>query len=566
MYDLIIRNGTVVDGTGLPRYRADVAIAGERIAKIGRINERGHREFDAGGQVVSPGFIDGHTHMDAQVFWDPLGTSSCWHGVTSVVMGNCGFTLAPARKDQRRFVISSLERAEDIKAATIDAGIDWTWERFRSYLEALERLPRGINYAANIGHSALRTWAMGERAFDQAATEDDLALMQSELSDALKAGAIGFTTSRGHHLMMDDRPVASRIAEWSEVEQLVGTMGRMGGGLFELAEDFRGYEPEHQLRNLERLKTLAVDSGVPITFGVLSAPENPGGWKLRLDLLDATAAAGGRMFGQSHARDISILLSFRTRLPFDMLDEWRPVRALSLDEQRKAFTDRDVRARLVQAARHGPYPKGYGTESRPPDYERLCALRTALPDRNPSVASIAAVRGIDPVEAMIDLALETDFNQFFQQPVSNLDMAHVEAILRHPQTVVTFSDSGAHVSQIMDSSIPTTLLAYWVRERGLFSLEEGVRMITLAPARAWGFHDRGLVREGMVADLNVFDPARILPALPEVRRDLPGNGLRLTQRCQGILATIVSGQVLLLHGEHTGALPGKLLRGSLAAP
>ena len=566
MYDLIIRNGTIIDGTGLPRYRADVAVVGARIAKIGRIRERGHREIDAEGQVVSPGFIDGHTHMDAQVFWDPLGTSSCWHGVTSVVMGNCGFTLAPARRDQRRFVISSLERAEDIKAATIDAGIDWTWDRFRSYMEALDLLPRGINYAANIGHSALRTWAMGERAFDQPATEDDLSLMQSELADALKAGAIGFTTSRGHHLMMDDRAVASRVAEWSEIERLVGTMGSMGGGLFELAEDFRGYEPEHQVRNLDRLKTLAVRSGVPITFGVLSAPENPGGWKLRLDLLDATAAAGGRMFGQSHARDISILLSFRTRLPFDMLDEWKPVRMLPLDEQRRAFMDRVVRARLVQAAHHGRYAEGYGAESRPPDYDRLCAIHTALPDQNPSVASIAASRGIDPVEAMIELALETDFNQFFQQPVSNLDMAHVQAILRHPRTVVTFSDSGAHVSQIMDSSIPTTLLAYWVRERGLFSLEEGVRMISLAPARAWGFHDRGLVREGMAADLNVFDPARILPALPEIRRDLPGNGLRLTQKCQGILATVVSGQVLLVNGEHTGALPGKLLRGSLTAP
>ena len=230
-YDMVIRNGTVVDGSGLGSFRADVGIVDDRIAFVGRITDRGNREIDADGHVVTPGFIDGHTHMDAQVFWDATGSSSCWHGVTSAVMGNCGFTLAPVRSDQRALVVRNLERAEDMDPAALAAGIDWSFETFPEYLDAVDRLPKGINFAANIGHSALRTWAMGERAFDSEATDDDLALMRGQLADALRAGAIGFSTSRSeHHETSDDRPVASRLASWDEVVQLVGVMGDLGSG------------------------------------------------------------------------------------------------------------------------------------------------------------------------------------------------------------------------------------------------------------------------------------------------------------------------------------------------
>src|SRR4051795_553794 len=237
-YDLVIRNGDVVDGSGLPRYRADVGVRRGRIVTIGRIRDRGTDEIDAEGHVVTPGFIDGHTHMDAQVLWDPLGTCSCYHGVTSVIMGNCGFTLAPARASERHLVVRNLERAEDISADAMAQGIEWTWETFPEYLDTLDRVPKGINYAAHIGHSALRTWAMGERAFEQEATPDDLAVMARELRDALRAGAIGFTTSRTpNHETADDRPVASRLASWSEVEALVGVMGDVGTGMFEIAQE-----------------------------------------------------------------------------------------------------------------------------------------------------------------------------------------------------------------------------------------------------------------------------------------------------------------------------------------
>lgn len=404
------------------------------------MSERGFQDIDAEGLVVGPGFIDGHTHMDAQIFWDPLGTSSCWHGVTSVVMGNCGLTLAPARPVHRGFIVSTLERAEDISASTMEAGINWTWDTFRSYLDALDGLPKGINYGANIGHSALRIWAMGERAFDQPATRDDLASMERELRDALRAGAIGFTTSRARHEMSDSRPVASRVSEWSEIEHLVTAMGQMGAGLFEFAENFRSMDHETQARDLARVRDLAVSSGVPITFGILSSSENPRGWKDRLELLDSTSASGGRIFGQCHAREISVLTSFRTQLPFDVLDEWRQFRSAPLDEQRMALSNREFRARLVHAAHHGKYSKLVGAEPGELDYSALFVVRSALPGAQLSVAQIAAERGLDPVDAMIELALESDFEQFFFQPVSNLNLDHVAEILRHPRTIMTFSD------------------------------------------------------------------------------------------------------------------------------
>jgi N-acyl-D-aspartate/D-glutamate deacylase len=560
-YDLVIRGGTVVDGTGLAGFRADVAVTGGRIAEVGRVRERGAEEIDADGMVVTPGFVDGHTHMDAQVFWDPLGSCSCWHGVTTVVMGNCGFTLAPARPDRRDLVVANLERAEDISPAAMAAGIEWTWDTFRGYLDAVDRLPKGINYASNIGHSALRTWVMGERAWDGPASEDDLAAMERELGDALDAGAIGFTTSLGSHLTPDGRPVASRLAEWTEIERLVGLLGDKGAGLFELAGTPPGATPEEKRA---RLRDLAVGTGVPVTFG-LFALRNDESWREQLALLDATAAAGGRMFGQSHSRDISNVLSFLTQLPFDRLPEWQAVRALPVEEQRVALADPEVRARLVEAAHHGEYPRGaVGGEARKPNYETLRVVRSALPGRNPTVASVAAERGVDPVEAMIDLALERDLDQFFLQPNVNFDLDAVLEILRHPRTVMTFSDSGAHVSQIMDASIQTVLLAYWVRERQAFTLEEAVRMITSVPATSWGFADRGILREGLVADLNVFDPATITPELPTVRHDLPAGATRLVQKTSGIRATVVGGQVVVADGEHTGALPGRLLRGPLA--
>jgi N-acyl-D-amino-acid deacylase len=559
-YDVVIRDGLVVDGSGFGAYRADVGITGGRITRIGRIRERGAQELDAEGHAVTPGFIDGHTHLDAQVFWDPQGANSCWHGVTTAVMGNCGFTLAPVNDDARALVVRNLERAEDIDPAALSS-IEWSWETFPEYLDAVDRLPKAINYAANIGHSALRTWAMGERAFEAEADADDLARMKAELAAALRAGAIGLTTSRSeHHETSDGRPVASRLAAWEEVCELVGVMSELGTGILEGgSEHVLSADPDERELARTRMRALAAETGVTMTMGIIAT--NPGGYEM-LDLIDGVAAAGGRMIGQSHCRGINVLLSFATRLPFDLLPEWHDVRALPDDEQLRALRNPTVRERLIKAGMEGDYSRwrGIGAMPRRPDFDGIRVYERGLPP-NPTVNEVAAQRGVTPVGAMIDLALETDLGQLFIQPsLYPQDPDVLLAVMRHPRTVMTFSDSGAHLSQICDASIHTHLLGHWVRDRQEFTLEEAVRMLTLAPATAWGFSDRGLLREGMVADVNVFDPERVGPAVPEVVRDLPRGGKRLSQRAEGFKATLVGGEVTIADGEPTGARPGRLVR------
>jgi N-acyl-D-aspartate/D-glutamate deacylase len=565
-YDLVIKNGTVVDGTGLPRYRADVGVRHGRIVTIGRIRERAREVIDAEGQVVAPGFIDGHTHMDAQIFWDPLGTSSCWHGITSVVMGNCGFTLAPCAKENKHLVVRNLQRAEDIPPAAMEAGIEWRWTTYPEFLDCLESLPKGINYAGYVGHSAIRTYVMGERAFEQAASEDDLKAMEREVRDAIRAGAIGFTTSRSPaHETPDGRYVASRMATWDEVRRLVGVMGELNAGLFEIAGEGVDRAPNDPgLRDYHvRLRDLAVESGRPVTFGVFSRRDVPDVWRKYLALLDETAGAGGRMFAQVHSRSLSALLSFKTQTPFDHLPVWKDVRALPLAEQRRQLRDPEMRRRLIAASGERDGRRPLGTEAKLADYDRLLVFDTVEgPHR--TVAEVARERGQHPAETMIDLALAKDLEFFFLQPVANEDQDYALELMRHPRAVVTFSDSGAHVSQLMDSSLQTHLLYHWVRRKQAFTLEQAVRMLTLVPATLWGFADRGLVREGMAADFVVFDPETIAAEMPEVVDDLPAGARRLVQRTRGIAATIVNGEVLLRDGKHTGALPGRLLRGPAA--
>jgi len=565
-YDLVIKNGTVIDGSGLPGYRADVGVRAGRIASIGRIRDRAGEIVDAEGHVVAPGFVDGHTHMDAQVFWDPLGTSSCFHGITTAVMGNCGFTLAPCAEPDKHLVIRNLQRAEDIPPEAMEAGIEWRWTTFREFLDRVDALPKGINYAAYVGHSALRTYAMGERAFAQAAGEADMQAMERELRDAICAGAIGFSTSRSpSHETPDGRPVASRLATWDELRQLASVMGELDAGILELAGEgvdrvagdpgLGGYHA--------RLRDLAVESGRPITFGVFSRRGVPDVWRAYLALLDETAQAGGRMFGQVHSRSLSALLSFRTQLPFDRLPVWRELRALPLPEQRSRLRQPDVRRRLVEASTQRDNRQAVGTEARPADYDWLLVF-DSVEGPHRTVAEVARERGQHPAETLIDLALEKDLQRFFLQPLANEDQDYALELMRHPRTVTTFSDSGAHVSQLMDSSLQTHLLSHWVRKKHAFTLEQAVRMLTLVPATLWGFADRGLIREGMAADLVVFDPNTVGAAMPEVVDDLPAGARRLVQRSRGVAATIVNGAVLLREGKHTGALPGRLLRGPLA--
>ena len=565
--DLLVRGGSIVDGSGAPRYRGDVGIRDGRIVEIGRIRSTAERTIDADGLIVAPGFIDGHTHMDAQVSWDPIGSCSCWHGVTTVIMGNCGFALAPCPPAEREWFARCLTAVEDIPTEAMMAGIDWTWETFPEYLATVDRLPKAINYGAYIGHSALRMYVMGERALAETATEDDLARMAAAVREAIRAGAMGFSSSRATtHVTPDNTPVASRIADWTELDRLVGAMAQLNAGVFQVGPDISGGEA--QRRFLVRLRQLALETGRPVMFGTLSSRqgERPNPWTYQLEFIDECAAAGARMWGQTTTRSINAIFSLKSYLPFDVLPAWRELRRLPLAEQKRRLADPATRRQLV-ADEAGMKPRdnvfqGGGaatTDPRRPDYANLYAMKGVDWD-DPTIAALSARLGRHPVEVMIDLVLANE-DQVFVQPLVNEDPDHVLGMLRHGRTLATFSDSGAHVCQEMGSSLQTHLLSYWVRRRQAFTLEEAVRKLTFDNASAWEIHDRGLVRAGYRADLVVFDERSVRPAMPTVQTDLPGGARRLVQKAEGITATVVNGQLTLENGESTGRTPGLLLRG-----
>ncbi len=569
--DLVVRNGTVVDGSGMPRYRADVGVRQGRIVEIGRIRSPADETIDAEGMIVAPGFIDGHTHMDAQVAWDPLGSCSCWHGVTSVVMGNCGFALAPCKPEAREWFAECLEAVEDIPKEAMAAGIDWRWETFPEYLDAVETFPKAINYASYIGHSALRMYAMGDRALDREANDDDLKLMAHLVREALRAGAMGLSSSRANtHIRPDGGPVASRIANWAEIAYLVDAMAEMNAGIFQVGPDVSGGEAQRAC--LEALGRIAVASGRPLMLGAVSSSQGdkPNPFQYQFEWMDRVAAEGGRVFGQATTRSINALFSLKSYLPFDALPVWKDVRGLSVAEQRARFRDPETRAGLV-AAEAGMRPKGTEfqgggaatTDPRKPDYTNLFPMFDVKWD-DPSVADLAQSSGRNPVEVMLDLMAENE-NLMFVQPLVNEKPLEVREMLKHPRTLATFSDSGAHVCQEMGSSLQTHLLSYWVRGRQAFTLEEAVRMLTFENAAAWDIQDRGLLRTGLAADIVVFDEAAVQPRLPTVEHDLPGGARRLVQKADGIAATVVNGAVTLRDGEPTGAHTGVLIRGAAAS-
>jgi N-acyl-D-aspartate/D-glutamate deacylase len=569
--DTVIRGGTVVDGSGTPRFSADIGIKDGRIAEIGKVTTPARRTIDADGLIVSPGFIDGHTHMDAQVAWDPIGSCSCWHGVTSVVMGNCGFALAPCKPEEREWYARCLSAVEDIPTEAMAAGIDWTWETFPEYLATVERLPKAINYGMYIGHSALRMYVMGKRALSEKATEDDMTRMARAVQEALKAGALGFSSSRAStHLTPDDTPVASRLAEWEEIDRILGAMAELDAGIFQVGPDIASGARHRAF--LERLRQVALATKRPIMFGVLATRQgdDPTSWQYQTKFIDDTVAQGGRMYGQGTTRSINAIFSLKSYLPFDVLPAWKPIRALPMDEQKKRLRDPEVRRALVAAeAAMKPRDKvfqGGGaatTDPRKPDYANLFALKGVDWD-DPTVEQLSKARGQHPVEVMIDLSLADD-NQVYVQPLVNEQPDDVLGMLRHQRTLATFSDSGAHVCQEMGSSLQTHFLSYWVRKRQAFTLEQAIKKLTHDNAVAWEMTGRGLLHEGHQADIVLFEEDRIRPQLPTVEKDLPGGARRLVQKAEGIRATLVNGAVAFENGEATGARSGTVLKGRLAS-
>ncbi len=569
--DLLIRGGTVIDGSGGKRFSADVGISNGRIAKVGRITDAATRTMDADGLIVSPGFIDGHTHMDAQVMWDPLGSCSCYHGVTSVVMSNCGFTLAPCKPADREWVANSLSYVEDISTDAMKAGIDWAWESFPEYMAAVERRPKALNHAMYIGHSAIRMYVMGRRAVTDKATDEEIDRMARLVQEALKAGAMGFSTSRTHtHLTPDGTPVVSRIAAWEEIERMVAAMGELDAGIFQAGPDILGRIENEAF--LARMKHFALTYKRPVMFGLISTKqgEDPASWQTQLETVEEVNAAGGRMFGQGGTRSINAIFSLKSYLPFDVLPPWKKIRALPLEEQKRRLRDPAVRRELV-AAEAAMKPKdnkmqGGGaatTDPRKPDYDNLFALKGVDWD-DPTINELAHQGGKHPVEVMIDLSL-ANADQIYQQPIVNEGREDVLAMLKRDATLATFSDSGAHVAQEMGSSLQTHLLHYWVDKRGAFTLEQAVKKLSHDIAQAFELKGRGLVKEGYKADLLLFEEGRVRPCLPTVESDLPGGARRLVQKAEGIRATIVNGVVTLENGESTGHFAGEVIKGKLAS-
>lgn len=571
MLDLLIKGGTLVDGSGAKRFAADVGISGGRIASIGRISDPARRVIDADGLIVAPGFIDGHTHMDAQVMWDPLGTCSCYHGVTSVVMSNCGFTLAPCKPADREWYASCLSYVEDIPAAAMAAGIDWTWETFAEYLAAVERQPKGINYAMYVGHSALRMYVMGRRALTDEATDDEIRAIAHLVQEALRAGAVGVSTSLTHtHMTPEGTPVASRQAAWKEIEAIFAAMTELGTGIFQVGQVLLSHKDN--VAFLERIKRLALDYKRTVMFGIAGTRQgdDPVTWQSQAKTIKDVNDAGGRMFGQGTTRSINAIFCLKSYLPFDVLPEWKALRSLPLEEQLRILRDPDRRKVLV-AAEQRMKPKdnklqggGAATlDARKPDYGNLFVLKGVDWD-DPTVEDVSRERGTHPVETMIDLVLENP-DQVFVQPVVNERPEDVLGMLTHDFTLATFSDSGAHAAQEMGSSLQTHFLHYWVNRRGAFTLEQAVRKMTHDNARAFELKDRGLVKEGYCADLVLFDADRVRPHVPKIENDLPGGARRLVQKADGIRATIVNGAITLENGESTGTFAGQVLKGALAA-
>jgi N-acyl-D-aspartate/D-glutamate deacylase len=562
MLDLLVRGGTVIDGTGAPRAMSDVGIRGGKIVAVGRVDEPARRTLDADGLWVTPGWVDVHTHYDGQVTWDPLLTPSCWHGVTTVVMGNCGVGFAPVRPGSHEYLIKLMEGVEDIPGTALAEGIRWEWESFPDYLDAVERIPHALDVGAQVPHAALRFYVMGERGADHEArpTPDEIDTMGRLVREAVRAGALGFTTSRTrNHRASDGRFTPSLTATADELIGISRRFGEAGAGVFEIVSDFPDPEAEWKL-----LCEMVAASGRPMSVSIAQNDASPDAWRAMLEKLEQANAAGLPMRGQVAARAIGTLLGLEATLhPFLSHPSWAEVASLPLAEKVARLRDPELRRRLlaeepVPGLRMFADPERIFALGDPPDYE---------PPREASVAAEARRRGVSSSELLLDLMIADGGHALLYRPLlnySSFDLDAIREMLIHPLTVPGLGDAGAHCGLICDGSFPTYLLQHWGRGRtrgARLPVEQLVKLQTADTAALVGLLDRGALMPGKRADLNLIDPDALALAHPEIVYDLPAGGKRLVQRARGYRATLVSGEVVLENGEPTGALPGKLVRG-----
>jgi len=562
MHELVIRGGAVVDGTGAPARTADVAVDGGCITAVGEVEGRGTRELDADGLVVAPGWVDIHTHYDGQVTWDPELTPSSWHGVTTVVMGNCGVGFAPVRPGGEGFLIELMEGVEDIPGTALHEGIDWAWESFGEYLDALDATPRAIDVAAQVPHAALRAYVMGERAHERDAEPEEIALMSELAEEALRAGACGVSTSRTILHSSKHGLVPGTDAPPEELLALGDAIGRAGHGVFQLVSDHQGGAGDRAW-----LVDLVERTGATATYALAQSGFAPDAWRDALAAAVDDKAVGRRIIPQVASRPTGMLFGLQSSLhPFSTHPTYRDVADLPLAERVARLARPDVRAALTaeEPATRNPIARGlmqrWGQIFRlgdPPDYE---------PPSSASIASAAAREGRSPEEVALDWLLEQDGKAFLFAPLASyVDHDHeaIREMITHPATTLGLSDGGAHCGLICDVSMPSYLLTHWVngRTRGeRLGLEHAVSLQTSRTAAAYGFADRGVLEPGKRADVNLIDLDGMALHAPEMVFDLPAGGRRLIQRADGYVATLVAGQVTMEHGEPTGERPGRLVR------
>jgi N-acyl-D-aspartate/D-glutamate deacylase len=570
VHDLVIRGGNVVDGTGAPMRSADVAIDDGVVVEVGRVPGRAAQQIDADGALVTPGFVDIHTHYDGQVTWDPLLTPSCWHGVTTVVMGNCGVGFAPVSPDRRQWLIGLMEGVEDIPGAALSAGIRWNWESFPEFLDAVDAAPKAIDVGAQVPHGAVRAHVMGERgARNEPATADDIEAMAAIVREGVRAGALGFSTSRTlAHRAIDGEPVPGTFAAEDELFGIGSVLGELGTGVFELAPaGALGEDLAAPVKEMDWMRRLSKAIRRPVTFALNQNNSDPDAYRRLLELAAAASADGVAVRPQVHGRTVSLLLGLQTFHPFNFAPSWASIALLPWPEQARRMADPDLRARLVDdmgALADDPIVSGFMHPARifplgdPPDYE---------PPPSSSISALAARSGRSPWEELYDHLLEDGGRELLNAPILNYSHGNLDAtreMLVHPTTVFGLGDGGAHAGQTCDASTTTFLLSYWARDRsrGRIPVEEAVRTVTSATAEMFGLGDRGRLVPGAKADVNVIDFDLLGLVRPELVADLPGGARRLVQHSTGYLYTINRGEVTVDHGEDTGARPGGLVRGA----
>jgi N-acyl-D-aspartate/D-glutamate deacylase len=564
MVDLVIRGGTVIDGSGGDPFEADVAVEAGKIVSVGAVSARGNEEIDARGKIVTPGFIDPHSHYDAQATWSSRITPSSWHGVTTTLIGNCGVGFAPCKPADQGMLIKLMEGVEDIPEPVLTEGIPWNWRSFPDFLDALEARPFDLDIATQVPHAAVRVHVMGQRGVDrEPATEADAAAMARLAAEGIRAGALGFSTSRTiNHKTKAGAHIPTLDAEEAEL----ATIARgLPGGWLQVISDFDEPEPEFAM-----LRRLVEQSGRPMAITILQRDAVPEEWRRITGWIADAHRSGVPMLGQVLTRPTGIILGFEiSQNPFLGRPSYDAIADLPFAEKIAELRQPDRRAKILAEE-----TEDYGLRRRVRRWDRMFPMSDP-PDYEPSpddsIAARAAQMGRDPADLAYEMLLENNGKTLLYRPLSNFTYGNLDTVhdmLAHDATIVGLGDGGAHVGILSDASALSTMLTHWTRDRkgARFALPWAVKRITRDSAQAIGLHDRGLVANGYKADLNVIDYDHLRVRVPEVVYDLPAGGRRLIQRADGYEATIVSGVVVSRNGEATGALPGRLVRGAQAAP